>query len=158
LKIKKRYFLQKKKLKKITQELGDYAELIPEKAKVELLEVDPNPIVLVNGRPVIMLIDDQPFPTLKGAMTLDLKSNYVVVDMGAVKFMANGADVMSPGVVDADPNIKEGDTVVIVDETHRKPLAIGISIITGPEMVENDKGKATKTIHFIGDPIWDLQA
>jgi len=158
LKIKKRYFLQKKKLKKITQELGDYSDLIPEKAKVELLEVDPNPIILVNGQPVIMLIDEKPFPTLKGAMTLDLKSKYVVVDMGAVKFMANGADVMSPGVVDADPNIQEGDTVVIVDETHRKPLAVGISVITGPEMVENDKGKATKTIHYIGDKIWDLQA
>ncbi len=158
MKIKKRYFLQKKKLKKITQELGDYSDLIPEKAKVELLEVDPNPIILVNGQPVIMLIDEKPFPTLKGAMTLDLKSKYVVVDMGAVKFMANGADVMSPGVVDADPNIQEGDTVVIVDETHRKPLAVGISVITGPEMVENDKGKATKTIHYIGDKIWDLQA
>jgi PUA-domain protein len=158
LKIKKRYFLQKKKLKKITEELGDYAILIPEKAKVELLEVDPNPIILVDGQPVIMLIDDLPFPTLKGAMTLDLKSNYVVVDMGAVKFMANGADVMSPGVVDADPNIKEGYTVIIVDETHRKPLAVGISVISGSEMVENDKGKATKTIHHIGDKIWDLQA
>lgn len=158
MKIKKRYFLQKKKLKKITQELGDYSDLIPGKAKVELLEVDPNPIILVNGQPVIMLIDEKPFPTLKGAMTLDLKSKYVVVDMGAVKFMANGADVMNPGVVDADPNIQEGDTVVIVDETHRKPLAVGISVITGPEMVENDKGKATKTIHYIGDKIWDLQA
>ncbi|MCK9152029.1 DUF1947 domain-containing protein [Methanobacterium alcaliphilum] len=158
MKIKKRYFLQKKKLKKILNELGSYSVLIPSNAKVEMLEVDPHDIILVDGIPAIMLINDKPFPTLKGALTLKLSSNYVVVDMGAVKFMANGADVMSPGVVDADPGIKEGDTVVIMDETHRKPLAIGISVISGSEMVENDKGKAAKTIHHIGDKIWDLDA
>lgn len=157
MKVKKRYYLQKKKLKDIKKELGDYSVLIPSKAKVELLETEECPVILVDGQPLIMILDDQPFPTLKGALTMDLDFNYVVVDMGAVKFMANGADVMSPGVVDADPYIKEGDTVVIVDETHKKPLAIGSSIISGKEMVENTKGKAVKTIHFIGDKIWELE-
>jgi PUA domain protein len=157
LKIRKRYHLQKKKLKKITEELGDYSVLIPTKAKIEMLEAEPYPIVLVDGQPQIMLVDERPFPTLKAALTMEMKSKYVVVDMGAVRFMANGADVMSPGIVDADPYLVEGDVVVVVDETHRKPLAVGISLISGPEMVENDKGKAVKTIHFIGDPIWDLE-
>ena len=48
---------------------------------------------------------------------------------------------MSPGIVDAQDTITEGDTVVIVDEQHHKPLAIGTALITGPEMVENNKGK-----------------
>lgn len=157
MKIRKRYHLQKKKLKKITDELGDYSVLIPSKAKIEMLEADPYPIVLVDGQPQIMLVDDRPFPTLKAALTMEMKSKYVVVDMGAVRFMANGADVMSPGIVDADPDLTEGDVVVVVDETHRKPLAVGISLISGSEMVENDKGKAVKTIHFIGDTIWDLE-
>ncbi len=157
MKIRKRYHLQKKKLKKITEELGDYSVLIPSKAKIEMLEAEPYPIVLVDGQPQIMLVEDRPFPTLKAALSMEMKSKYVVVDMGAVRFMANGADVMSPGIVDADPNLVEGDVVVVVDETHRKPLAVGISLISGPEMVENDKGKAVKTIHFIGDPIWDLE-
>jgi PUA domain protein len=157
LKIRKRYHLQKKKLKKITEELGDYSFLIPSKAKIEMLEAEPYPIVLVDGQPQVMLVDNKPFPTLKAALTMDLKSKYVVVDMGAVRFMANGADVMSPGIVDADPDLVEGDVVVVIDETHRKPLAVGISLISGSEMVENNKGKAVTTIHFIGDPIWDLE-
>lgn len=157
MKIRKRYHLQKKKLKKITEELGDYSVLIPTKAKIEMLEAEPYPIVLVDGQPQIMLVDERPFPTLKAALTMEMKSKYVVVDMGAVRFMANGADVMSPGIVDADPDLVEGDVVVVVDETHRKPLAVGISLISGPEMIENEKGKAVKTIHFIGDPIWDLE-
>ena len=55
------------------------------------------------------------------------------------------------------PDLVEGDVVVVIDETHRKPLAVGISLISGSEMVENNKGKAVTTIHFIGDPIWDLE-
>lgn len=144
-------------MKKITEELGDYSFLIPSKAKIEMLEAEPYPIVLVDGQPQVMLVDNKPFPTLKAALTMDLKSKYVVVDMGAVRFMANGADVMSPGIVDADPDLIEGDVVVVIDETHRKPLAVGISLISGSEMVENNKGKAVTTIHFIGDPIWDLE-
>ena len=41
--------------------------------------------------------------------------------------------------------------------SHNKPLAIGISLITGPEMVENDEGKAIKSIHHVGDEIWNLE-
>lgn len=155
MRVKKRYFLQKKKLKKILGELGDYSVLIPPKAKVEMLEADPHPLLLVNDEPSVILIEGKPFPTLKGVLNLDLSRNFVVVDRGAVKFMAKGANVMSPGIVDADPNIKEGDTVVIIDETHHKPLAIGISIKSGVKMVQDSQGKAVKTIHYIGDKIWE---
>lgn len=139
------------------KELGDYSVLIPSEAKVEMVEAEPHPLIMVDEQPLVMLIEDKPFPTLKGALTLDLDKNYVVVDMGAVKYMANGADVMSPGVVEADPHIKKGDTIVVVDETHHKPLAIGISLISGVEMVEERKGKAAKTIHYIGDKIWEIE-
>ena len=64
---------------------------------------------------------------------------------------------MSPGIVAADDNIKKGDIVLIVDETHKKPLAIGVSLITGPEMVENDSGKAIETKHYVGDNIWNFE-
>jgi len=104
-----------------------------------------------------MFIDDTPFPTLKGALKTDIKSKYVVVDMGAVKFVAKGADVMSPGIVEAAPQIQEGDIVVIIEETHRKPLCIGRALISGDEMVKNQQGKAVKTLHYVGDKIWNLE-
>ncbi len=156
MKIKKRYYLQKKKLKKLINHLGNYSTLIKSKSKVELLESEPYEIILVDGRPLVMNIQGTYFPTLKGALELVINERYVVVDMGAVKFVAKGADIMSPGIVEADPNIKEGDLVIIVEETHRKPLATGKALISGPEMVENNEGKAIKTIHYIGDKIWNL--
>jgi PUA-domain protein len=157
LKIKKRYHLKKKKLKEVEAKMGPYRSLIPPKAKVEIVETDLPELILINDEPLIMILDNEPIPTLKGALKMEIENRYVVVDMGAVKFMAKGADVMSPGITEADPNIKEGELVVVLDETHRKPLAIGRSLISGKEMVENHKGKAVKTLHHIGDKIWNLE-
>jgi PUA domain protein len=156
LKIKKRYYLKKKKLKEVKTKLGPYSALIPSKAKVEILETDLPDLILVDGEPILMILDGEPFPTLKGVLKQPIESHIVVVDMGAVKFMANGADVMSPGIVKADPQIQEGDTVIIVDENHQKPLAMGKAIISGDEMVKKDKGKAVNTLHYIGDKIWNF--
>lgn len=156
MKIRKRYYLQKKKLKEIKTKLGPYSSLIHPKAKVEILETDLPDLILVDGEPLIIILDGEPFPTLKGALKKPLESHFVVVDMGAVKFMASGADVMAPGIVEADSQIQEGDTVIVVDENHQKPLAMGTAIINGEEMVTRDKGKAVKTLHYIGDKIWNL--
>ena len=79
-----------------------------------------------------------------------------MVDMGAVKFVTNGADVMSPGIVDADENIIEGDQVWICDEEHYKPLAVGIAIMNGKQMISERQGKSVKIIHYVGDVLWNL--
>ncbi len=155
--MRKRYHLKKRELRRIKEGLADYSSLIPKNAIVEFLETEPYPLLLVDGEPLIMLIGEKPFPTLKGALKSSAESNRVVVDMGAVKFLANGADVMSPGIVDADPNIKKGDLVIVVDEKHAKPITIGISLTDGASMIKNRKGKAIKTIHYIGDKIWNLK-
>jgi PUA-domain protein len=157
LKIKKRYHLKKKKLKEVKAKIGPYSSLIPPKAKVEIIETDLPELILINDEPLIMILGEEPIPTLKGALKMKIESRYVVVDMGAVEFMTKGADVMSPGITEADPNIKEGELVVVLDETHRKPLAIGRSLISGNEMVKSQQGKAVKTLHYIGDKIWNLK-
>ena len=157
MKIRKRYYLKKKKLKDLIKNLGEYSKIIPAKSKVEEIETDLHHFILVDGEPLIIIIDGEPLPTLKAALKLDIDQQYAVVDMGAVKFMTKGADVMSPGIVDADKNLKKGDMVFVVDEQHKKPLAMGKCLISGEEMIKNDKGKAIKTIHYIGDKIWDFE-
>lgn len=156
--IKKRNFLKKKKVKEIKKELGYYGALISSKSNVELLETDEYDYILVDGEPYIIMIDNKPYPTLKAILANDdLENKTVVVDMGAVRFVTNGADIMSPGIVDADGDIVKGDVVVIVDVNNKKPLAIGESLISGPEMVESSKGKAVESLHYVGDDIWNLE-
>ena len=157
IKVKKRNFLKKKKIKQIKNDLGEYGGLLENKKNVEILEAEPKSFILVDGEPYIIIIDDKAFPTLKAALDNEIDGKIVTVDMGAVRFVTNGADIMSPGIVAADDGISPGDIVLIVDETHNKPLAIGISLITGEEMVENDSGKAIETKHYVGDEIWNFE-
>lgn len=157
LKIKKRNYLKKKKIKEMKKELGEYGNLLQDKNTVEILEAEPDSFILVNGEPYIIIIDGKPFPTLKAALANEIQGKTVVVDMGAIKFVSNGADIMSPGIVEADSEIQKGDIVLIVDETHKKPLAIGVSLIPGLEMVEDNAGKAIETKHYVGDKIWNFE-
>jgi len=157
IKVKKRNFLKKKKIKEIKSQLGEYGDLLQGKKNVEILEAEPNSFILVDGEPYIIIIDDKPFPTLKAALSKQIDGKTVTVDMGAIKFVSNGADIMSPGIVDASEGVEPGDIVLIIDETHGKPLAIGVSLIKGEEMVENDSGKAVETKHYVGDDIWNFE-
>jgi len=93
----------------------------------------------VDGEPLLFKINGKIFPTVKGALKLNPTRRRVVVDPGAVKFIINGADTMSPGIVEADPAINEGDLVIIVEQAHSKAIAIGRALIAGKNMV---RGKA----------------
>lgn len=158
MKIKKRNFLKNKKIKEIKEELGNYSIIIPKKAKVELLKIDDLPnILLINGEPLLMQTENKIIPTLKAVLSLEITEKYATVDMGAINFVIKGADIMSPGIVDADKTIVAGETIVIIEETHKKPIAIGTSLISGEEMIENSKGKAIENLHYVGDTIWDLK-
>ena len=59
IKVKKRNFLKKKKIKEIKKELGEYGELLQNKKNVEILEAEPDSFILVDGEPYIILIEDR---------------------------------------------------------------------------------------------------
>jgi len=124
---------------------------------LEKVTLDEYSLILVDGNPLLFEIEEQLFPTVRGALELGLQKRLVIVDKGAIKFVSNGADIMSPGVVGADPEIKKGDFVIIVEESHKKPLAIGKATMDGPEMVEANSGKAVKSITYVGDKLWNLE-
>lgn len=98
-----------------------------------------------------------PFLTVRGLLHYRPASRFVTVDMGAVKFVVNGADVMAPGIVEADPGIQPGDLVWIRDERNKVPLAVGEALVPGAQMPRGPKGKAVKSLHHVGDPLWELE-
>jgi len=63
---------------------------------------------------------------------------------------------MAPGIVDADPEIKTGDAVWVRDQNNKRPLLVGVALMDGPAMVAGKGGKAVKTVHYVGDKIWNL--
>jgi PUA domain protein len=113
-------------------------------------------IIVVNGTILGLIIDGHPFLSVRGLLAYPPEKKFVTVDMGAVKFVYNGADVMTPGVVDADPSIAEGDLIWVRDERNLQPLAVGVALMSGNEMVIQKKGKAARSLHHVGDSIWRM--
>jgi PUA domain protein len=157
-KIKNRHRLKRKEVREIITEIKKTfsCNLFDEKSSVEIGDIIGIKMIFIDGEPYFMIQGDIIFFTLLGLFKYMPKENFVVVDMGAVKFVTSGADVMSPGIVDADRNIEKGDQVWICDERHHKPLAIGIAIMNGEDMLSEDKGKSVDVIHFVGDKLWNL--
>ncbi len=160
MKIKSRAQLRKnaknKMLKDLVSTFGEtMAEL--ENKVLEKITLEEYSLILVDGKPLLFEIEGHLFPTVRGALEMGLQKRLVTVDKGAIRFVSNGADIMAPGVVEADPEIRDGDLVIIIEETHRKPLAIGKALMEGPQMVEADSGKAIKSITYVGDKLWNME-
>ncbi|AKB38209.1 tRNA-guanine(15) transglycosylase [Methanosarcina siciliae C2J] len=160
MKVKSRVQLRKnvknKMLKDLEYALGE--EMLElEKKTLEKVTLDEFSLILVDGKPLLFEIEGHLFPTVRGALEMGLQKRLVIVDKGAIRFVSKGADIMAPGILEADPEIKEGDLVIIVEETHRKALAIGKALMEGQQMVDADSGKAIKSITHVGDKLWNFE-
>ena len=113
-------------------------------------------VIIVDGEPTILDIDGNIVYTVNGANAVTPTKGVVVVDAGAVGFVSNGADIMRPGIVEADPSITPYDPVIIVEENHQKALAIGIARVPGDEMT-GEQGKVIDSIHYVGDELFNFR-
>ncbi|MBN2733393.1 MAG: DUF1947 domain-containing protein [Methanomicrobiaceae archaeon] len=161
LSVRKRYTVRKSKLseiyEKLKESLGDSSELF-RSDKVEMVETTGDvTIYLVDKKPYLMEINGSVFPTLRGAVANPFTEKQVVVDSGAIPFMAKGADLMRPGIVSVSDDFKEGDLLVIVEESYKKPLAVGVALMNSGDMMAAESGKVAKNIHYVGDEIWNLE-
>jgi PUA domain protein len=158
VKIKNRHRLKEREVKELTNELktrfrGDFFD---SKTTVDVGSLEEFTVLLIDDSIDFMMHNNKLVFTLQGLNKYQPNTNFVVVDMGAVVFIIKGADVMAPGITDADPLIQKDDIVWICDEKHRKPLAVGVALMTGGEMKTKKPGKAVKTLHYVGDRLWML--
>lgn len=79
----------------------------------------------------------------------------VAVDMGAVKHICNGADVMRPGIVSMN-EFSKGAVVTVKDMKYSKYIAVGIALVSSNEAKEMNKGAVVQNMHYIGDEVWQL--
>jgi len=157
-KIKNRHRLKEREVKELIADLQSRYQgtFFDAKASVDVGTLDEFTVFLVNDSIDFMKYQDKMVITLQGVNNYRLQNKYVMVDMGAVSFITKGADVMAPGITNADESIQKDDIVWICDEKHHKPLAVGIALMTGTEMKTKSPGKAIKTIHYVGDQLWTL--
>ena len=102
----------------------------------------------------ILKINDEYLPFLSETQMLE-KFPHVTVDMGAVKFMCKGANVMRPGIKTHNEFEKE-KIVCIVEESQHKFLAVGKSLVASTELEKMEKGEVIKNMHYISDKFWEI--
>jgi len=122
--------------------------------RVDLVDTEFD-LVLVDGEPSVFYVEGEPFLTVRGANAYPPQRRVVTVDAGAVQFVSDGADVMHPGIVDADEVIEPGDLVAIVEETHGKALAVGRALEPGADLV-GDSRKVVESVHHVGDDLHEF--
>jgi PUA domain protein len=156
---KKRHVLGKREqravLEQIEKTLGSSVTGIGSETQFEegILD-DGSRVLLLNGAIVFFESEGRMLPTLRALLDGIITIPRVVVDMGAVKYVANGADIMRPGIVSVQDGIAEGSIVVVVDEKHGKPLAVGVSTMSSDGLRAASGGKVIVSKHHIGDEVW----
>lgn len=164
MQVKSRHHLRSDEIQRIKTTLEETLgiDLVSDSyERVEFADSDID-IVLVDGDPLIAYFEDndrssspEPFLTVSGANEYPPQRRVVTVDSGAISFVSDGADVMRPGITEADDTIEPGDLVAIAEETHGKILAIGRARVDGNEMT-GDSGKVVDSIHHVGDELYQV--
>ena len=114
--------------------------------------LDDAQIITGNGIKILK-VDDDYLPFLSETETLE-KFPTVTVDMGAVKFMCKGANLMRPGIKEFS-EFEKDKLVCIVEESQHKFLAVGKSMVASSELEKMEKGEVIKNIHYISDRFWE---
>ena len=126
---------------------------LPKIKNLKLHEVEDD-IIIVKGEGLTAIKkDDTYLPFLSETAILE-KFPYVMVDMGAVKFMCNGANVMRPGITKYS-EFEKDQIVCVVEESQHKFLVVGKSYVSSKELDSKNKGEVIKNLHYISDKFWE---
>ncbi|MHC3378793.1 RNA-binding protein [Haloarcula sp. H-GB5] len=157
MEVKSRHHLRSDEVDTITTALSDNLGVELDADSFEKVEFDDSDwdVVLVDGDPLVLYLNGEPFLTVQGANQHPPQKHIVTVDAGAVSFVSDGADIMRPGITEADNDVSEGDLVVINEESHGKFLAVGRAQTDGDDMV-GDSGKVVKSLHHVGDDLFEF--
>jgi PUA domain protein len=127
---------------------------IPKNKNLKVHEISSEAQIIVGNGVKALKIDDEYVPFLSETDALE-KFPYVMVDMGAVKFMCKGANVMRPGIK-KNSEFQKGDIVCIIEESHHKFLAVGKTLVSSDEMSSMEKGEVIKNLHYVSDKFWEI--
>lgn len=112
-------------------------------------------VQIITGKGIkILKIKNDYLPFLTETETLEKFPN-VMVDMGAVKFMCKGANVMRPGIKKFT-EFEKDNLVCVIEESQHKFLAVGKAMVSSSELKNMEKGEVIKNLHYISDKFWEV--
>ena len=152
----RKYTLSRSETSEIIQTINEKwpKTAIPSKMKeLQVIEIEENNSLLIGEDFLAIKLEQHILPLLIKEETLQSFPS-LSVDMGAVKFVCNGAKVMRPGIVKMD-EFKKDDIVVVKDDAHGKYLAVGLALTSSQEAQAMSKGPVVDNKHYISDKFWE---
>jgi PUA domain protein len=140
----------------VLSEIGKQWLVEPPRIKnLKIYELEDDAAIIIGDGMVALKIGQSYLPFLSDTETLG-RFPSVTVDMGAVKFMCNGANVMRPGIR-SFTEFEKGQIVCIVEESQKKFLAVGRALVSSKEMEALSKGVVVENLHYISDKYWEIK-
>ena len=133
---------------------AEWRQELPKIKNLKVYFIDEHTQLMTGNEITVLKINDSYLPFLDQTEVLEKFPN-VMVDMGAVKFMCKGANVMRPGIKKYT-EFSKGDIVCIVEESQHKFLAVGKAVTDSSELDDMKKGEVIKNLHYISDKCWEF--
>jgi len=126
---------------------------LPKMKNVKVHQILDDAQIITGDGLKILKVDEDYLPFLSETKMLE-KFPTVTVDMGAVKFMCKGANLMRPGIKKFT-EFEKDQIVCIVEESQHKFLAVGKSLVSSSELETMEKGEIINNMHYISDRFWE---
>ena len=153
----KRIALKSSEAKQLLQEFESkfpgFAGGLHAKQVVEEIAVEDGKLYLLNSKPFAIARGTGLFPSLLNDEVLKTLPS-IVVDMGAIPHICNGADIMRPGIREIDGEFGKDAVLLIKDIKFGKPIGICVAEVSSESMQSILKGKVARNVHYVGDGFW----
>ena len=128
---------------------------VPKQKNVRAHQIDEKGVIITGNGVTAVKIGEDVLPFLGDVPILE-KFPYVIVDMGAIKFVCKGANIMRPGITKFS-DFEKGEIVCVIEESQHKFLAVGKAEIPSKQLDETKKGEVIKNMHYISDIFWESE-
>jgi len=146
--------ISKSETSKILEQINSQWKIeLPKQKNIKTHEVDEKGVIITGDGITAVKIGDDILPFLDDIPILE-KFPYVTVDMGAIKFVCKGANIMRPGITKFS-DFESGEIVCVIEESQKKFLAVGKAKMSSKELNEISNGEVIKNMHYISDNFWE---
>ena len=146
--------ISKSETSKILEQINSQWKIeLPKQKNIKTHDVNEKGLIITGNGITAVKIGEVILPFLDDIPILE-KFPYVTVDMGAVKFVCKGANIMRPGITKFS-DFESGEIVCIVEESQNKFLAVGKAEMSSKELEDTKKGEVIKNMHYISDVFWE---
>ena len=148
--------ISKSETSKILEQIKSQWKIeLPKQKNIKTHDVNEKGVIITGDGITAVKIGENILPFLDGTEVLE-KFPYVKVDMGAIKFVCKGANVMRPGITKFS-DFDNGEIVCVVEESQNKFLAVGKAEMSSKDAEDSSNGEVIKNMHYISADFWETK-